>query len=234
KLYTDIGMLTADEDICADVSDVFNYLTGYSGQTEFRKLLVAPVTFRDRIIEKIFREIAHKKAGKEARVKIKMNSLVDPAVIAAFYEASRAGVKIDLNVRGICCLKPGVEGLSENIRVVSVVGRFLEHSRIFYFLNGGDEEVYIGSADLMPRNLDRRVETAAPVQDPRLKRYLADVVLDVMLRDNRKARELTSDGTYRRVEPGENERPINSQEWLMANADDFSIEETPPRTVAKT
>ena len=234
KLYTDIGMLTADEDTCADVSDVFNYLTGYSGQTEFRKLLVAPVTFRDRIIEKIFREIAHKKAGKEARVKIKMNSLVDPAVIAAFYEASRAGVKIDLNVRGICCLKPGVEGLSENIRVVSVVGRFLEHSRIFYFLNGGDEEVYIGSADLMPRNLDRRVETAAPVQDPRLKRYLADVVLDVMLRDNRKARELTSDGTYRRVEPGENERPINSQEWLMANADDFSIEETPPRTVAKT
>ena len=164
QLYTDIAMLTCDVDIGADCTDLFNYLTGYSAKTSYRKLLVAPVTLRERMRKMIEREIEHQQNGRGGHLIFKMNALVDKKMIQLLYKASQAGVKVDLLVRGICCLRPGVPGASENIRVTSIVGRFLEHSRIFYFRNGGQEEVYLGSADLMPRNLNRRVEVDFPVQ----------------------------------------------------------------------
>ena len=163
--YEDIGMFTADEEIGADATDLFNYLTGYSAKSDYRKLWVAPVNLRQKMEECIRREMEHAKAGKPARLIFKMNSLADAPMIRLLYQASQAGVKIDLLVRGICCMKPGIDGLSENIRVISVVGRYLEHSRIYYFLNDGNEEIYMGSADLMPRNLNRRVEVIFPVED---------------------------------------------------------------------
>lgn len=215
KLYTDIGFFTCNEDICSDVSDVFNFLTGYSQQKEFRKLFVSPLHMRESILKLIAREISFRKAGKPAHIIMKMNSLVDPTIIAALYEASSAGVKIDLIVRGVCSLIPGVNGLSENIRVISIVGRFLEHSRIFYFHNNGDEEIYLSSADMMQRNLDRRVEVTFPIEDKKLKDEIINNILNIYLKDNIKARMLYSDGAYHFLKPQDGAAKINSQEWLM-------------------
>ncbi|MBZ0200939.1 MAG: polyphosphate kinase 1 [Ignavibacteriaceae bacterium] len=215
KLYTDLGLFTCDNDICADVSDIFNYLTGYSKQTTFRKLIVAPIDMRESFLNMIMREIENKNAGLEAHIIIKINSLVDPTLISALYEASNNGVKIELIIRGICCLVPGVAGLSENIKVTSIVGRFLEHSRIFYFYNAGKENIYLSSADLMQRNLDRRVEIAFPIEDEQLKSTLKRTLLRVTLLDNVKARTLKTDMSYQSVEVNEGEKKINSQEWLM-------------------
>ncbi|MDX6445031.1 MAG: polyphosphate kinase [Blastocatellia bacterium] len=209
--YTDVGLLSVDEDLGADATEFFNYLTGYSRQVDYRKLLVAPVNLREKVTELIERETANARAGRSARIIAKLNRLADANVIQALYEASAAGVQVDLVVRGICMLRPGVPGLSENIRVRSIVGRFLEHSRVLYFDNDGNEEIYIGSADWMPRNLNRRVEVVCPVKDPRLKRYLRDEVLDAYLRDNANARELQPDGSYERVQINGDEDRFDSQ-----------------------
>jgi polyphosphate kinase len=195
RLYTDIGLFTVRPEIGADLTDLFNYLTGYSRQSAYRKLLVAPVNAREQFTSLIKQEITNAQEGLTGRIVAKMNSLVDPATIAQLYEASQAGVKIDLIVRGMCCLKPGIEGLSENIRVVSIIGRFLEHSRIYYFFNGGNEQVLIGSADWMTRNLDRRVEAIVPVEDPDIAKDLHEI-LGIMLADNRQSWELQSNGSY--------------------------------------
>ena len=199
--YTDLGLLTTDDEIGADTTELFNYLTGYSKQTDYRRLLIAPVNLREKLMMLIERETENARAGKPARIIAKLNRLADPVIIQALYDASKAGVSIDLIVRGICLLRPGVADLSENIRVRSVVGRFLEHSRIFYFENDRDYEIYIGSSDWMPRNLNRRVEVVAPVSSPRLKEYLKDIVLDAYLRDGLNAHELRPDGSYERVRP---------------------------------
>jgi polyphosphate kinase len=201
QLYEDLGMFTCDEAIGTDATDLFNYLTGYSSKTDYQKLLVAPINLRSRLKELIEREIDLAKSGETAHIIIKVNSLVDKAMIKLLYRASQAGVKIDLLIRGICCLRPGVEGVSDNIQVTSIVGRFLEHSRIYYFLNGGNEQVFLGSADLMPRNIDRRVEVLFPVEEPHLIRHLRDEVLDTYLSDNVKARRMKPDGCYYRVQP---------------------------------
>ena len=212
--YTDLGIFTADEQIGEDATEFFNYLTGYSQQKEYRKLLVSPVNLREKLTELIERETAHAKAGRPARIVAKLNRLADANLIETLYEASQAGVSIDLIIRGICMLRPGVAGLSENIRVRSVVGRFLEHSRAIYFANDGNEEVYIGSADWMVRNLNRRVEIVCPVEDPRLKKHLKEDVLEAYLRDNVNARELCADGTYERVQPVNNEERFDSQMYF--------------------
>jgi polyphosphate kinase len=214
RLYTDLGLLTCDEEIGADVTDLFNYLTGYSAKPNYRKLLVAPINMRQRFQELIEREIAHHRVKRNGHLIFKMNALVDCEMIKLLYRASQAGVKVDLLVRGICCLRPGVPGVSENIRVISIVGRFLEHSRIFYFHNDGQDEIFAGSADLMPRNLNRRVEVIYPIEDVRLVRYLLDDVLATYLADNVKAREMHADGSYvRRAANGE--APLNSQSSLL-------------------
>jgi len=215
RLYTDVGILTADEDIGADVTSLFNFLTGYSQQSTYHRLIVAPLNLREGLVDLIRREKRNKLAGKNARIILKVNSMTDTALISDLYAASQAGVEIDLIVRGICSLRPGVKGLSSNIRVRSVVGRFLEHSRVFYFSNGGDpadEEVYIGSADWMQRNLDRRVEVLAPILDPEIKAFLKDVYLDAYLRDNVNARALRADGTYRKLPGAE---PFDAQMFFV-------------------
>jgi polyphosphate kinase len=204
RLYTDMGLLTCSPDFGADASDLFNYLTGYSQQTRYRKLLVAPIAMRAGLLALIEREIKQHRERGNGRLIFKMNSLVDPALIEVLYRASQAGVKVDLLVRGICCLRPGVPNVSENIRVISIVGRFLEHSRIFYFRNNGKEDLFMGSADLMPRNLDHRVETLFPIEDEGIKRQVISDVLESYLRDNVKARILQSDGTYVQQHPGKN------------------------------
>ncbi|MGK7890231.1 MAG: polyphosphate kinase 1, partial [Leptolyngbyaceae cyanobacterium] len=201
KLYTDLGLLSCRQALGADLSEFFNSLTGYSKQQHYRKLLVAPVGLRDRMAALIQREIDHAKAGESAHIIAKMNSLVDQQLIAKLYEASQAGVKIDLIVRGICCLRPGIPEISDNIRVVSIVGRYLEHSRVFWFYNSGASECFIGSADWMPRNLDRRVEAVTPIEDGAIAQQLYDM-LTLMLHDNRQAWELRSDGRYKRRRPG--------------------------------
>lgn len=219
KIYTDIGLFTSDEDISSDVTEIFNYLTGYSKQTEFRKLIVAPISMREKFVSLIFREIENKKAGGTGKLIFKMNSLVDPILIGALYEASQNAVEIDLIVRGICCLVPGIPGLSENIRVRSIVGRFLEHSRIFYFYNKGEENIYLSSADFMQRNLDRRVEIAFPIKDSALKSELYKNILRSALKDNLKARVLNPDLSYELLKPnGDENKKIDSQEWLMHHA----------------
>lgn len=195
-VYTDLGLLTADEEIGADVSGLFNYLTVYTEPTTIKKLLIAPLNLRERMRELIHREIENANAGRPARIIAKINRLADPEIVNTLYAASRAGVSIDLIVRGICTLRPGVPGMSENIRVRSVVGRLLEHSRVYYFENGGDGEVYIGSSDWMPRNLDRRVEVLAPVRDESIGQFLRYVYLETYLRDDVKARELNPDGSH--------------------------------------
>jgi polyphosphate kinase len=215
QLYTDIGMFTCDEAIGADCTDLFNYLTGYSAKVDYRKLMVAPVSLREGLERLIRREIEHQRSGERGHLIFKMNALVDMRMIQLLYEASQAGVRVDLLVRGICCLRPGLAGVSDNIRVTSIVGRFLEHSRIFYFRNAGQEEVYLGSADMMPRNLDRRVEVAFPVQDPKLVRFLHDEVLGVYLADVVKARHMKADGTYDRPSNRNQADSMNSQEWFI-------------------
>ena len=211
RIYTDLGLLTSDSVIGDDASDVFNFLTGFSIQKEYSRLMVAPLNLRQRMMKFIKRETAHALAGRPAHISAKINRLTDLNIIEALYEASQAGVKIDLIVRGACMIRPGEPGLSQTIHVRSIVGPFLEHSRIFYFANGGDEEVYIGSADWMARNLDRRVEVVTPVLDPQLKKYLKDTVLDAYLRDNVKARVMNSDGTYEMPPMAPGEQPFNSQ-----------------------
>jgi len=213
RLYTDIGIFTADPDVGADVAEMFNFLTGYGRPAGFRKVLVSPTTMRDQILEEVERTVEAHKAGEEARIVLKMNSLVDARCIRALYEASQAGVRIDLNVRGICCLRPGVEGVSENIHVSSIVGRFLEHSRIYAFRRGEETRVLMGSADLMPRNLDSRVELVAPVEDAAIKAELLDV-LERSLADNASSWELDADGTWTRRRPNGELR--SAQEELMA------------------
>lgn len=215
QLYEDLGMFTCDNDIGIDATDLFNYLTGYSAKSDYRKLLVAPINLRSKMKELIEREIEFAKKDEKAHIIIKVNSLVDKAIIKHLYRASQAGVKIDLLVRGVCCLRPGLQGISENIQVTSIVGRFLEHSRIYYFLNGGQEQVFLGSADLMPRNIDRRVEVLFPVEESRLIRQLRDNVLDIYLRDTVKARRMNPDGSYVRVMPESPDALLNSQEWLI-------------------
>jgi polyphosphate kinase len=215
RLYTDLGMLTCDEAIGADATDLFNVLTGGASKDDYRKLLVAPVNLRRRLEELINREIRHQQEGREGQLIVKVNSLVDERMIRLLYEASRAGVRVDLLVRGMCCLRPGVPGLSERITVTSIVGRFLEHSRIYWFRNGGAEEVFLGSADLMPRNINRRVEVLFPVESPPLVRHLRDVVLETYLRDNLRARRMQPDGSYVRLRPAEGEAPLDSQQRLL-------------------
>ncbi len=217
RLYTDLGLLSCRDDLGADLTDLFNYLTGHAKQRSYRKLLVAPVSLRDRMVEMIHREADHARQGKSARIVAKMNALVDPAIIAALYEASQAGVQIDLIIRGICCLRPGVAGVSDNIRVISIIGRLLEHSRIFYFFNNGDEQVFIGSADWMPRNLDRRVEAVVPVEEPSLAKELQEI-LGIMLADNRQAWDMQPDGSYIQRQPPAGTQPLSSQQTFMTMA----------------
>ncbi len=214
RLYTDFGLLSADPDLGADLTDLFNVLTGFASPIGYRKLLVAPRGMRERFLALIRREAAHAASGRPARVLAKMNALVDPEIIAALYEASGAGVTVDLIVRGICCLRPGVPGVSERIRVLSIVGRFLEHSRAFCFANAGSPEVYFGSADWMPRNLDRRIEAVAPIDDPQHRRALLEQ-LELMWRDNRQAWELASDGSYRQRRPAEGEPDRGTHQLLI-------------------
>ena len=211
--YTDLGLFTVKDQIGRDATELFNYLTGFSEQRHYRKLMVAPVELRDKFNALLDREVEHKRKGRPARVIAKFNRLADLQIIEKLYEVSRAGVEVDLIVRGICMLRPGIPGLSENIRVRSIVGRFLEHSRVFWFANGGDEEVYIGSADWMTRNLKHRIEVVAPVSDPKAKRYLRDVLLDAYLTDNTKARELQPDGRYTPVLT--DSEPFDSQEYFI-------------------
>ena len=224
NLYTDLGLFTCREDLGTDLTNLFNLLTGYSRQKSFRKLLVAPINMRDRMIEMIQREAEHSRKGVNGRIVAKMNALVDPPIIQALYAASQAGVKIDLIIRGICCLRPNTEGLSENIRVISVVGRFLEHSRIFYFHNNGQEEMYIGSADWMTRNLSRRVEAISPIESPQAFLELQEI-LGILLADNRHAWELQSDGKYiQRQSPAEQIQSAQAVFMKMAlktSADDY-------------
>lgn len=211
KVYTDLGLLTANHEIGDDATDFFNFITGFSRPREYTHLMVAPVNLRARMLALIEREVEHVKAGKRGHIIAKINRLTDLEIIDALYRASQAGVEIDLIVRGSCMLRPGISGLSETIRVRSIVGQFLEHSRIFYFANAGQDDVYIGSADWMKRNLDRRVEVVSPVLDGNLRRYLKDVVLAAYMRDNTKARILNSDGFYECVPKRPDEAPFNSQ-----------------------
>ncbi len=214
EVYTDLGLFTCREDICEDVVNLFSYLTGRSLKSNYHKLLVAPVTMRRRFREMIQRETAHAQAGHPARIIAKMNALEDMEIIETLYRAGQAGVKIDLIVRGFCCLRPGIRGFSENIRVISIVGRFLEHSRIFWFHNNGQEEIYMGSADWMSRNLSHRVEAATPIENPVLFQRIREI-LDIMLSDNRQAWDLSGDGTWIQRFPAVGETPRGSQARLM-------------------
>ena len=216
RLYTDIGLLTASPSIGADLTDIFNALTGFSRQSEYRTLLVAPANMRQRFTAMVKREAENARAGKPARIIAKMNALVDPEIIQHLYEASQAGVDIDLIVRGICCLRPGIPGVSDRIKVISIVGRFLEHSRIYYFANNGDEEMYFGSADWMPRNFDRRVEVITPIEDRSLHPRVC-ALLDTCLADNRQAWDLASDGTYVQRKPGTHP-VVSTHERLLVNS----------------
>jgi polyphosphate kinase len=215
RIYTDFGYFTSDRQIGEDVANLFNFLTGYARIEKYQKLLVAPVTLRNGIIDRIDREIALHQEHGNGHIIFKMNALIDPLCIAALYRASQAGVKIDLQVRGICCLRPGIAGISENITVSSIVGRFLEHARIYYFHNGGAEEVFLGSADLMPRNLDRRVEVLFPVESPPLRSAIISTILPAQLNDTLKVRLLQRDGSYVRKKPSADEPPLNAQTWLV-------------------
>ncbi|MEO1401035.1 MAG: polyphosphate kinase 1 [Cyanobacteria bacterium J06635_1] len=217
RLYTDLGLMSCREDLGADLTELFNYLTGYSRQQTFRKLLIAPVSLRDRMTDLIEQEINHARSDRPARIIAKMNSLVDQAMIQSLYQASQAGVQIDLIIRGICCLVPGIPGVSDNIRVISVIGRFLEHSRIFYFHNNDDPQLFIGSADWMPRNLDRRVEAVTPIEDLQIRKALLEI-LNISLEDNRQAWDMQSDGTYLQRQPQPNEPERSTHGTLMQQA----------------
>ena len=215
RLYTDLGLITAREDLTAEAAEVFNLLTTHNRETHFNKLLVAPDGLMEGLLQRIDREIEHARAGRPASIIAKMNGLMDQAIIRALYRASQAGVQIDLIVRGICCLRAGVEGVSEHIRVYSIIGRFLEHSRVFYFANGGQEEVWLGSADWMNRNLRGRVEVVFPIEDEEHKRRIYHDLIELALDDRSKGRLMQSDGTYLRRTPSESDLPLGMQEHLM-------------------
>jgi polyphosphate kinase len=215
RIYTDVSLFTCDEQIGADATDLFNYLTGYSAKTGLRKLLMAPVSLREGMESLIQREIELARKRKKGHLIFKMNALEDPEMIKLLYRASQAGVRVDLQVRGLCCLRPGIPGVSENITVKSVIGRYLEHARIYYFRNGGREEVYVGSADLMPRNLNRRVEVVFPIKDPRLVSRLRDEILEVYLADTVNAHEMQSAGSYRRPWRSESVGGVDSHQRCM-------------------
>jgi polyphosphate kinase len=215
RVYTDLGFFTCNNEFCDDASALFNYLTGYSELPQWRKLIVAPSRMQSFMIERLGVETANARAGRMGRVIAKINGLLEPAVVQALYRASQAGVKIDLICRGICALRPHIAGISDNIRVISIVDRFLEHSRIFYFHNGGDAQVYIGSADWMDRNLSRRVEVVFPVEHNELKNRLVHEILAICLADNTKARELLADGNYRRVQRTADQPAVRSQERFL-------------------
>ena len=217
--YTDLSLLTADSEMTEAVHDVFNFLTAYTENADYGPLLVSPLGFAEKSLGLIAREAEHARHGRPARIIAKMNALLDKNIVRELYRASQAGVEIDLIVRGICALRPGVRGISNNIRVRSIVGRFLEHSRIYYFANGGDEEVYLGSADWMPRNLYERVEVTFPVKDTMLRQRIRSEILEAYLADNVKARLLRSDGTYVRTEPAGARGVFNAQEFLIAVAE---------------
>ncbi len=218
RIYTDLGYFTCNRDFCEDVSALFNYLTGYCELPQWRKLVVAPSRMQAFMIEKIGRETTLQQNGKEGRIIAKINGLLEPAIVQALYRASQAGVQIDLICRGICSLRPGVPGVSDNIRVISIVDRFLEHSRIFYFGNDGDPQVYIGSADWMDRNLSRRVEVVFPIEPPELKQRLIREILATSLADNAKARVLLPDGSYERIRPSDGQMRVRSQERFLEMA----------------
>jgi len=217
RIYADIGYLTSNRDFGNELSDLFNFLTGYSEKKDYGTLLVAPVTLKNEILRRIYREIEIHNEKGDGYISLKANGLLDTDVVKGLYKASMAGIKVELNIRGLCSLRPGIEGISENITETSIVGRFLEHARIYYFRNGGEgnEEVLLGSSDLMPRNVRKRVETLFPVPDPQLKKEIVDRMLKVHLKDNIKARRLLPDGKYERIVPDEGEEAINSQNWLI-------------------
>jgi polyphosphate kinase len=217
RVYGDLGYFTCNPQICADMSHLFNTLTGYYGKQKYHKLLAAPYDLRREFLERIEREIMRHREHGDGYMAFKNNGLTDMEIILSLYRASQAGVKIDLNVRALCALRPGIKGVSENITVTSIVGRFLEHARIYYFRNGGDEEILLGSADLRTRNFDERVETLFPVEDPDIKSAIIKDILNIHLKDNVKAGRLLCDGTYERVMPSPGEKKLNSQEWLIEN-----------------
>ncbi len=214
RLYTDLGLLSARPELSQDLVELFNYLTGFSKQQSFRRLLVAPVTLRKGMESLILREIEHAREGRGGHIRAKMNALVDPAIISLLYEASQVGVRIELIIRGMCCLYPGRKGFSENISVISIIGRFLEHSRIFWFANDNNPEVYIGSADLMPRNLDRRVEAVTPIEETEQKEHL-ERLLNLYLNDNREAWDMQSDGSFLQRQPNPNSEEHRAQQQLI-------------------
>ncbi|MCA9471479.1 MAG: polyphosphate kinase 1 [Nitrospirales bacterium] len=226
RIYTDFSFLTCDDAIGADVSDLFNALTGYSRKETYSKLLVAPHAMRNEILRRIDREIQRHQQHGDGYLAFKMNALVDQDCIRALYRASQVGVKIDLVIRGVCGLRPDIPDVSQTIRVTSIVGRFLEHSRMYYFRNGGDDELYLGSADLMARNLDGRVEVLFPIENQSLKERLVQNALHIHVRDNVKARQLTSDGTYNRLSPSSPEEAFDSQEWFIKNWKDRMLKES--------
>jgi polyphosphate kinase len=215
RIYTDLGYMTCNQAIGEDVADLFNALTGYSRKTTYHKLLVAPHSLRQQILMRIEREIERHQQHGDGYIAFKMNALVDPQCIQALYRASQAGVAIDLQVRGICCLRPGVPGVSDTITVTSIVGRFLEHARIYYFRHGGQDDILLGSADLMPRNLDRRVEILFPVEPRALRDTILRDILQVHLRDTVQARRLLPDGSYERLRAQPGDEPLSSQAWLL-------------------
>jgi polyphosphate kinase len=231
RLYEDFGLMTTDGDITADVADLFNSLTGYARPREYRKVLVAPAHMRDRLLEEIEATVKAHESGEDARIAMKMNSLVDQRSIEALYRASQAGVRIDLNVRGICCLRPGVEGVSENIRVASVVGQFLEHSRIYSFHRGDEHSYWIGSADLMPRNLDNRVELLAPVESRELQEELEDT-LERCFADDMFGWELQADGSWSRRDGGERSVHAELRERAVERAAAAEAAEVPSESPA--
>jgi polyphosphate kinase len=231
RLYSDISFLTCNEELGADASAFFNAVTGYSQPQQYRRIDAAPIGLRKRLLSMIDAETQRKRQGQRGYIAAKLNALVDPEIIESLYRASQAGVTVRLNVRGVCCLRPGVPGLSDNISVISVVDRFLEHARIMYFYHGGDERMFISSADWMPRNLDRRVELLVPIDDFACRKKLMEI-LDSYFRDNQNAWVLQPDGTYQRLSPDEGDSPVRSQELLYKMAVDAVRQaETTKRTM---